>query len=345
MADIVVPNGFGKVSSAFATLPPADSLGSGISSGMAVVGYRGKVWSTRFGGVETPLMRDDGDGPRSSIEVVLVKASPFVAKNFYAGGYVDGSNAAPDCASANGITPDAGVPHKQHDNCKLCPQNVWGAKVTEAGKPARACADNKRMAIVPLADIDNEVMGGPMLLRVPAASLKDLKLYGDRLEAMGYPYQAVATRIAFDHEQAYPKFVFTAIRALDDAEAAKIVDLVKDVRTDRILNASEATSAPPPAAPPAPKPETFFEQPPAATPPKPTPPAPAAVAAPLPPHDPVTGEVTEDEDERLIRLAQERLAAKKKAAEAKADTPVANGAAPPASLSPEKFNKVLDSLV
>jgi hypothetical protein len=249
--ELSLPKGFGAVAGVFAGAAATnDELGAGVASSYGVMGYKGKVWSTRFGGVDTPLMREDGDGPRGSIEVVIVKAAAPISKIFYKGGYVEGSTAAPDCWSANGITPDGSVQNKVHSACADCPMNAWGSRVTEAGKQGKACADSRRIAVVPVADIDNELFGGPMLLRIPAASLKDLKAYGDLLNSYQYPYYACATRISFDPKEAYPKFVFSAIRPLTDDEGRKIMALRDDKRVATVLNesADQRVAAAAPAA-------------------------------------------------------------------------------------------------
>jgi hypothetical protein len=238
----------------------ADSLGEGIRAGFGIIGYRGKVWHTKYQGNETIMMRDDGDGPRNSIEVVIVKASSNISKIWYENGFVEGSSAAPDCFSTDGVKPDGGANKKQASACAACPKNAWGSKVTEAGKPGKACGDSKRLAVVPLGDIDNERMGGPMLLRVPAASLKDLKGYGDTLQQYGFPYFAVATRIAFDVAEAYPKFVFSAIRPLTDVEARKIIGLQDGTLVGNILNTSVEIAQHEPVAEPAKVPASPFEQ-------------------------------------------------------------------------------------
>ena len=235
---IMIPPGFaqGKVSTVLAGVGQDEQLGSGIRSSFGIIGYRGKVWSTKWQGEEKPIMREDGDGPRSSIEVVIVKASPSISKIYYEGGFVDGSTSPPDCWSTNGTTPDAAAPRKQSPMCAGCPKNAWGSKITDAGKQSKACADSKRLAVVPLSDMKNELMGGPMLLRVPAASLKDLKTFGDTLQTYGYNYFSVAVRIGFDIQEAYPKFVFTAIRPLTDDEATLVVQHREGAQLKAILN-------------------------------------------------------------------------------------------------------------
>lgn len=179
---------------------------------------------------------DEPDAPRSSIEVVIVKASPSISKIWYERGFDEDSSQAPDCWSVNGLTPDPASPKKQCTTCAACPMNAWGSKTTEAGKQGKACADSKRVTVVPLEDMANEQFGGPILMRVPAASLKDLKAYGDTMTNYGYSYWKAATKISFDHREAYPKLVFSGIRPLDETEVAFISELRDDPRVSRILN-------------------------------------------------------------------------------------------------------------
>lgn len=279
--ELALPKNFGAVSKLFANQQASnDELGSGIASSYGIVGYRGKVWSIKHQGKETQLMRDDGDGPRGSVEVVIVKAASAVAKIFYAGGYQDGSNSAPDCWSTNGVTPDAAAQNKQNATCAGCPMNAWGSRVTEAGKQGKACSDNRRIAIVPLNDMANDMFGGPMLLRIPAASLKDLKAYGELLNSYHYPYYACATRISFDPKEAYPKFVFSAIRPLTDEEAKYVLELRGDKRVSNILNEAQEISSAVAKQEEDAIPASPFEQAPAPAAPKAAAPKAAAKAAP-----------------------------------------------------------------
>ena len=298
---VTIPANFGAVSNVFGgSEAPNDELGAGVSSSYGIIGYKGKVWSIRHQGNEHVLMRDDGDGPRNSIEVVLVKASPAISKIFYKRGYVEGSNEAPDCWSANGQTPDASVQNKVNPTCADCPMNAWGSRVTEAGKQGKACTDSRRVAVVPLLDIENELFGGPMLLRIPAASLKDLKMYGDTLNGYSYPYYAVATRVAFDAKEAYPKFVFSAIRPLSDDEATKVVKLREDADKKLSTVLSEKLEGAAPTAEPAKEvPASPFEAgfdpkaaQPAQTQPAQAQPAQTQAAQTQPAAEPVTPEVT-----------------------------------------------------
>lgn len=314
MSNITIPSKFGAVSTVFANANINNDLAAGVVSGFGIISYRGKVWRTKYRGEERDLMREDGDGPRASIEVVILKAAGHLSKIFYESGYVEGSTAQPDCWSSNGVTPDAAAPKKQSSACANCPKDAFGSRITPAGKQGKACSDSKRLAIVPLEDLDNEMFGGPMLLRVPAASLGDVASFAQKMQALGYPYNSIGVRISFDTKEAYPKFVFTAIRPLTDAEAQKVLAYQNDPRLARILNESSDYQAP--AAEAAPSLEQVFEQP------------PAPKAAPVP-HDPVTGEVTEAPK-----------AAPKKAAPKAAPKPAP---APEPEAAPSSFEDELDA--
>lgn len=251
---------FGAVSTRFAQHPSAnDDLTAGVAGGFSSIGFKGKVWSIRHKGEEIKLMRPDGDGPMNSIEIVIVKAPSVVSKTWYEGGYVEDSKAPPDCSSNNGVTPLMSSPKKQAATCSLCPHNQWGSAMRDgvAGK-GKACADVKRLAVVPQHDINNEVYGGPMLLRVPSASLQELTAYGYVLQKLGYPAAGVATRVSFDTAEAYPKFKFSPIRALTDEEVDMVLALREDARVGRILSeAAEPLALTAPAQEATPQ----FEQP------------------------------------------------------------------------------------
>ena len=220
----------------------ADDLGAGIGSSFSILTLRGKVWRTKYRGEEHVHMMAPAApglppaGPRPSVEVVIVKASPVIAKIFYAEGYSEGDKEAPDCWSVNGQTPDPASPQKQCQTCAACPQNVWGSRMTAAGKAGKACQDSKRLAVVPAGDLRNELFGGPMLLRVPAASLQDMGAYSSLLQQHGHSYFSVVTSLSFDHTVAYPKLVFTPLRAVNDAEARTILELQDSPVTQRVLS-------------------------------------------------------------------------------------------------------------
>lgn len=237
-----------------------DDLSSGVTGGFAVVSIRGSKWRIKYQGDETPVLNEDGE-PVPSIEVVMLKASPNVSRIYYAKSFEEGDAEEPDCYSLDGIKPEAGCRSKQADNCAVCPRAVWGSKITPAGKKAKACQDNRRMAIVPAGDIENEVNGGAMLLRVPAASLGDLSVFGKQMKGKGYPYNAIATRIGFDMNASYPKLTFKAVRALTEDELVQVAAHLRSDRLHEILNQAHEVAAAPAAEPEeAPSVDTDFEE-------------------------------------------------------------------------------------
>ena len=333
----LVPANMGQVSTVFANqTPAADDLTSGIQGGFGHIGYKGKVWSIRHRGEEVQLMRDDGDGPRNSIEIVLLKANPHVSKIFYEGSYVEGSNAAPDCFSHNGITPDPGAQKKQATTCAACPKNAWGSRITPEGKQAKACSDSRRLAVVPLNDIRNEVYGGPMLLRVPAASLQELAMFAKKMAGLGYPYYSIGIRVSFDPASAFPKFQFAPIRALTNEEGKLVLEMQNGPDVARILAEQEfsAPALPSPAAA-----ASVFEQPPAAQ-------LPAPQAAP----SAVTPQVTgggfgpTSAPQKVAPPAENNVVPLATAAPAAAPAqPAATPAAAPAEGASDDFTKALDA--
>lgn len=235
MNEMVPVTAGGRISTRFANAPIVNELSAGIQQGFGLIGYKGKAWSIRYRGDTKTLMREDGDGPRNSIEVVILKSATVVSKIFYAGGYVEGSTDAPTCFSTNGVAPDPGATQKQCASCAACPQNKWGSRKTAAGKDGKACSDSKRLAVAPLADIPNEAFGGPLLLRVPAASLGDLAAFGEKMASWGYPAHSIGVRVSFDPAESYPKFVFKEIRQLSDDEADVVLAVRDGAAVTRIL--------------------------------------------------------------------------------------------------------------
>lgn len=221
-----------------------DDLGGGIGGSYAILSIRGKTFRVKYQSTETPITDAKGDAI-GSLEAVIVKANPYLTKQYYEKSFEDGDSEAPSCFSIDGKIPAAAVETPQHTNCAMCPMNKFGSRVTPAGVKVKACQDNKKLAITPLADIQNKVHGGAMLFRVPASALKDLKMFNDKMTANGYPYNAVAVRIGFDIEASYPKPTFKAIRALTEEEAAQVIEMYQSDQVDRLLaDFSELNAAP-----------------------------------------------------------------------------------------------------
>lgn len=231
MANNIVEMDRTKVSAQLAaTLGGADAnddLSAGVSGGFSVISFRGSKWRVKHGGEET-LLTDNLGETIPSLRVVMLKANRHVSKNYYEGGYVEGSTDAPSCFSVDGTKPDASVENPVNPVCATCPKGQYGSRITESGSKSKACSDSRRVAVVPEGDWKNEQFGGPMLLRVPAASLTDLGNYGKAMKAKGFPYNTIITRIGFDPDTAYPKLKFKAVRPINAEEADELMGLLAD---------------------------------------------------------------------------------------------------------------------
>lgn len=227
-----------KVSSKFEGMENNEDLES-IIGGFAIVSIRGSKFRVKHGGTEELITNDEGD-PRGKIEVVLLKAQN--SKAYYSKQYAEGDVEEPDCFSMDGVKPDPSASVPQCKTCAACPHNVWGSRLTDEGKKSRACPDAKRIALVPAEDLENEALDGPMMLRVPAASLKDLTMYSKGLTRKGYPYQSVVTRLGFDTDVSYPKLTFKAVRPLNDDEAETVLAHIHGDQVANIMNTLPETA-------------------------------------------------------------------------------------------------------
>lgn len=210
-------------------------LNSGVSASFPVVSFKGKVWRVKFKGEEKAVLNADGD-PVASLHAVIVKASPAISKIYYKHKYTEGDDSAPTCFSVDGVRPDPGAEEVQSETCAACPHNVWGSRITENGNKTKACADSRRVAIVPYPDLRNEQGGGPMLLRIPPASLQNLVKLSEQLNQLSLPYQAVVVKIHFDHEVAFPKLLFTPAKALSAEEAVIIKEHMESESVNRMFS-------------------------------------------------------------------------------------------------------------
>ena len=194
------------------------------AGGYPVVSIKGKVFHVQRGD-ERQLVTKPGDDEEAagSLEVVILSANPNKSKVYYDGGYTEGSTDKPVCYSNDGIAPAADAEDPQSKKCATCPHNQWGSRISDNGNKVKACTDSMRLAIAPAGQIND-----PMLIRVPAASLKTLGSYGSQLAKRGVGPEDVITKIGFDYSVAHPALTFKAVRFVDEAEAAEIEQVLAD---------------------------------------------------------------------------------------------------------------------
>lgn len=211
--------------------------------GFPTVSIKGKVFHLKRGDEKTMITKPGTDDePASSLEVVILKAGPAgdkLSKVYYEGGYTEGSDDKPLCYSNDGIAPSANSQKPQCKTCAACPHNAWGSKITEEGKKGKQCADSKRLAIAPAGQIND-----PMLLRVPAASLKALTVFGQTLAKRGVPYQAVVAKIGFDYSVAHPALTFKPVGFVDQETLGEVKEMIESDLVKRICGELEDVIVP-----------------------------------------------------------------------------------------------------
>jgi len=214
-----------------------DLLVSG-NGGYPTVSIKGKVFTLKRGDEKTLITKPDApDEPASSLEVVILKAGPAgdkLSKVFYEGGFVEGSDDKPACYSNDGVAPSINAQKPQAKTCAACPHNVWGSKISDSGSKTKSCVDSKRLAIAPAGQIND-----PMLLRVPAASLKALTAFGQQLAKRGVPYQAVVAKIGFDYTVAHPALTFKPVGFVDQGTLTEIQEMIDSDLVQRITGLTE----------------------------------------------------------------------------------------------------------
>lgn len=246
-------------------------------------------------GTETPLSAEGAPGNNSmTVDVIVLDASDHVSKFYYDKAYdPNADDLSPACFSDNGVGPSSRAQRPQSLLCGNCPHAVWGSKVTPTGSKIKACSDVKKLAIIPVSNVD----GPAFMVGIPAASLKTWTAAVNAVSQRGIPIPALVFRIGFDPDPAYPKLTFNPVRWLTEDEANSVSDLFGSDecaelvgRKDMPITVMPGNAAPTaPVAAPAPAP-AFVQAPAAPAPvftapaPEPAPaflqqPAPAAPAA------------------------------------------------------------------
>jgi hypothetical protein len=224
---------------AFAGLDPnAESLADGIGSSYGIVGYKGKVWSLRLRGESYLFTRPDDGSPAAFLDCIILRSPGYKSKSFYPPGtFQDGQlGVRPTCAALDSVTPDGDILAPQNNACATCPRNVF--KVNAEGRKTRDCSDYKRLSVLILPSMTKALLGAPLMepvfLRVPAASLNDLALLGEGMQAQGFHYSSYITRIGFNPEKPHPQMTFRALQALTNKEAPLVLPMREDPVAIRI---------------------------------------------------------------------------------------------------------------
>jgi len=213
------------------------ALSTDLSGGLSQGGIpRISLKASRFriieGGTEIRLKETE-------LDVIIVGANPGVSKTFYAKAWdPDDEPSAPDCWSMDGTYPDDSIADPINDKCATCPKNQWGSKLTPAGKQIKACADQKRLAVVSADD-----PGTVYLVQVTPAALQGLSAYNGQLKARGLEPNWITTTLSFDAEASYPKLVFS-FGGFPTAEALEVVAAIDPDEIRRVAFGDMTIAAP-----------------------------------------------------------------------------------------------------
>jgi hypothetical protein len=214
----------------------------GVRDSFPLLSIKGKVFRIRISGQETPLIDQQTRQVIPSLDVVMINASPQLAKAYYVKGFEEGEFNQPDCWSLDSVKPDPMVPNKVSQTCINCPMNVFGSApsrdATQGKRGGKACQDARRVAVMMPGHLELEE---PLvfMMRVPATSLKNLKAYAQLLERQGWEPAACVTRLQFDYQEAYPKLIFNFVDGLNDEEYARVIDIAESKATADMLLAPD----------------------------------------------------------------------------------------------------------
>ncbi len=253
MATQVIPfDAQSAVIPAYAEAAFGDSANIGPKASIPSLSFKGKVWRIAMGGEETVITRKNQDGedePTPIVKMVVLNFLKGRSRTYYEGAYEEGKAAAPRCSSIDGVKPDESISEPMSPTCAACPMSAKGSKVTDAGKATTACAQGKRLVVVPASKLDFQ----PLLLRLAPTSIWDKDnaeneakgwyawdQYVDWLRSKGVKNTAmVVTHIKFDQRVAYPKLLFKGAGWLDDAGAKATAAIWNSEPVMDILNGKE----------------------------------------------------------------------------------------------------------
>lgn len=174
-------------------------------------------------GTETPLPADGQPGNNSiSVDVIVLDASEHVSKFYYDKQYdPNADDLSPACFSDNGVGPSHRATKPQSLLCQSCPMNAWGSKVTPQGTQVKACSDVKKLAIIPVSNVN----GPAFMLSIPGASLKMWSSAVTTVSQRGIPIPALVFRLGFDPDPAFPKLTFSPTRYVTQEEYGAVQEL------------------------------------------------------------------------------------------------------------------------
>lgn len=125
------------------------------------------------------------------------------------------------CLSDDGKEPAELALQPQAKKCVVCPQNVWGSRITPKGKRARACSEFAYIKVLSVDDTRKHY------LRVPSTSLRSIRGYEQNLTDRGCSLEEVVTQISTDPTVDHALLSFKVSRFLNEGELENLIKLSK----------------------------------------------------------------------------------------------------------------------
>lgn len=168
-----------------------ENLGAG---SVPYISIAGGAFTAKGGAIDRRVGQFD---PQAGVylDCMIIDQLEFKSRIFYTEDWNPGQQdfKPPACFSHNGSGPSTQCSEPQAPTCAACPNSVWGSAVSGAtGKGVPACSEYQYIAV--------ELPGDPQiwLMRVPPASLKNLKAYNKVFENFDQDIPDVITRIWFE---------------------------------------------------------------------------------------------------------------------------------------------------
>ena len=229
------------------------TFNSGLSTDLAIGGagrnrlsLKGNRFRLIVAGQEEAVLES------TSLEIIIVGASPGVGRIYYEGSYAEGEKTHPVCYSSNGVEPGPDVTHPQSLKCANCPQNQKGSKITVDNVKTKACTYFKRLAVALTTEVDPEhrifqLDGKAMTIfgeGQPEQNKFTLTEYANNLKTRGWDPAHLITKLTFDVDSSVPKLYFSPVRMLNEEEAPWVQDLInsEEVKNVVTINAITDTS-------------------------------------------------------------------------------------------------------
>lgn len=209
----------------------------GSSSENRRISIKGNIFRMIVGGNEVAVNEN------RSMNVVIAAAAPKTSRQYYSSKWQDGVTTAPDCWSADGVTPSSSIAIPKHKTCEGCPMNVSGS----GEGTSRACRYSHRIAVL----LDNDIAGDIYEIALKATSLfgkgdkgkLPLFQYAKTLAAHNMNVTDVVTEMRFDIESPTPKLIFRAVRPLSEAEIEVVADRGSSIEALEAITTTYASNA------------------------------------------------------------------------------------------------------